>query len=218
LNLLTILFFRQDLKKPRFPCDIVSDHKILQPETAQTTDADLLRRIARGDEESLAELYDRYRTILFGLLFRILGNRTEAEDILQDVFVQVWQRAKDFDENRGKAFTWLVTLSRSRAIDRLRSLGSRSRVADEAAKETSDVIVDAVEDAINNERGEVVRAALKELPEEQRAALLMAYFDGFSQSEIAELTNTPLGTVKTRMRTGMTKLRELLAPRIRDWL
>lgn len=206
------------MKKSRTPCDIVSDYKILQPEPAQTTDADLLRRIARGDEESLAELYDRYRTILFGLLFRILGNRTEAEDILQDVFVQVWQRAKDFDENRGRAFTWLVTLSRSRAIDRLRSLGSRSRVADEAAKETSDVIVDAVEDAINNERGEVVRAALKELPEEQRAALLMAYFDGFSQSEIAELTNTPLGTVKTRMRTGMTKLRELLAPRVRDWL
>jgi RNA polymerase sigma-70 factor, ECF subfamily len=190
----------------------------LQPETAQIQDADLLRRIARGDEESLAELYDRYRTILFGLLFRILGNRAEAEDVLQDVFVQIWRRAADFDENRGKAFTWLVTLARSRAIDRLRSLGSRSRVADEAAKETSDVIVDAIEDAINNERSEVVRAALKELPEEQRAALLMAYFDGFSQSEIAERTNTPLGTVKTRMRTGMMKLREILAPRVRDWL
>lgn len=190
----------------------------MQPETAQTPDADLLRRIARGDEESLAQLYDRYRTILFGLLFRILGNRAEAEDILQDVFVQVWQRAKDFDENRGKAFTWLVTLTRSRAIDRLRSLGSRSRVADEAAKETDDVIVDAVEDAINKERSDVVRAALEELPEEQRAALLMAYFDGFSQSEIAERTNTPLGTVKTRMRTGMMKLRDILAPRVRDWL
>ena len=104
------------------------------------------------------------------------------------------------------------------ANGRARSLGSRSRVADEAAKEATDVIVDAIEDAINNERGEVVRAALKELPEEQRAALLMAYFDGFSQSEIAERTNTPLGTVKTRMRTGMAKLRELLAPRVRDWL
>jgi RNA polymerase sigma-70 factor (ECF subfamily) len=204
----------------RTPCDIVSDYKtlILQPETVQIPDADLLRAVARGDEESLAAIYDRYRTILFGLLFRILGNRAEAEDVLQEVFVQVWQRARDFDENRGKAFTWLVTLARSRAIDRLRSLGSRSRTIEAATKESADAVGDAIEDAINNERGEVVRAALKELPEEQRAALLMAYFDGFSQSEIAERTNTPLGTVKTRMRTGMTKLREVLAPSIRDWL
>jgi RNA polymerase sigma-70 factor (ECF subfamily) len=204
----------------RTPCDIVSDYKtlILQPETVQIPDADLLRAVAQGDEESLAAIYDRYRTILFGLLFRILGNRAEAEDILQEVFVQVWQRARDFDENRGKAFTWLVTLARSRAIDRLRSLGSRSRTIEAATKESADAVADAVEDAINNERGEVVREALKELPEEQRAALLMAYFDGFSQSEIAERTNTPLGTVKTRMRTGMTKLREVLAPRVGDWL
>lgn len=191
---------------------------ILQPEIVQIPDADLLRAVARGDEESLAALYDRYRTILFGLLFRILGNRAEAEDVLQEVFVQVWQKARDFDENRGKAFTWLVTLARSRGIDRLRSLGSRARVAEEAAKEAEDAIADAVEDAINSERGEVVRAALKELPETERAALLMAYFDGFSQSEIAERTNTPLGTIKTRMRTGMAKLRERLAPRVRDWL
>ncbi|HEX8196561.1 MAG TPA: sigma-70 family RNA polymerase sigma factor [Pyrinomonadaceae bacterium] len=190
----------------------------MQPETVQIPDADLLRAVAQGDEESLAAIYDRYRTILFGLLFRILGNRAEAEDVLQEVFVQVWQRARDFDENRGKAFTWLVTLARSRAIDRLRSLGSRSRTIEAATKESADAVGDAVEDAINNERGEVVREALKELPEEQRAALLMAYFDGFSQSEIAERTNTPLGTVKTRMRTGMTKLREVLAPRVRDWL
>ena len=201
-------------------CDIVSDYKtlILQPETVQIPDADLLRAVAQGDEESLAAIYDRYRTILFGLLFRILGNRAEAEDVLQEVFVQVWQKARDFDENRGKAFTWLVTLARSRAIDRLRSLGSRSRTIEAATKESADAVGDAIEDAINNERGDVVRAALKDLPEEQRAALLMAYFDGFSQSEIAERTNTPLGTVKTRMRTGMTKLREVLAPRVGDWL
>lgn len=190
----------------------------MQPETIKIPDAELLRAIARGDEESLATLYDRYRTILFGLLIRILNNRAEAEDVLQEVFVQVWQRARDFDENRGKGFTWLVTLARSRAIDRLRSLGSRSRTVEEATRETKDTIVDAIEDAINNERGAAVQAALRELPEEQRAALLMAYFDGFSQSEIAERTNIPLGTVKTRMRTGMAKLREVLAPRVRDWL
>jgi RNA polymerase sigma-70 factor (ECF subfamily) len=100
----------------------------------------------------------------------------------------------------------------------LRSLGSRARAVDEVTRQTPDVVSDASEDAINGERSAVVRAALKELPEEQRAALLMAYFDGFSQSEIAEQTNTPLGTVKTRMRTGMTKLREKLGSSIKDWL
>ncbi|HZH34644.1 MAG TPA: sigma-70 family RNA polymerase sigma factor [Pyrinomonadaceae bacterium] len=190
----------------------------MQPESSQTTDADLVRAIANGDEESLAALYDRYRTILFGLLIRILNNRAEAEDILQEVFVQVWQRARNFDESRGKAFTWLVTLARSRAIDRLRSLGSRSRAVEGATRESRDVVVDAVEDAIQNEKGEVIRAALNELPEDQRNTLLLAYFDGFSQSEIAERTNTPLGTVKTRMRTGMTKLRDVLKPRVNDWL
>ena len=183
---------------------------ILLPETVQTSDIELLQNIARGDEAALAALYDQYRTILFGLLLRILHNRAEAEDVLQEVFLQVWQRAGNFDAERGKPFTWLVTLTRSRAIDRIRALGSRERTVEEATRETEDVIFDAEQNAILAQRGEVVRQALDKLQEEQRQILMLAYFDGFSQSEIAEKLGTPLGTVKTRMRTGMIRLRELL--------
>ena len=102
----------------------------VQPESAEVSDVELLHAVARGDEAALARLYDAYRVILFGLLVRILNSREEAEDILQDVFIQVWRRAKDFDEKRGRPFTWLVTLARSRAIDRLRQLGARQRLAD----------------------------------------------------------------------------------------
>src|SRR5829696_2559770 len=107
----------------------------LQPERAQENDADLIRAIVAKDEAALAQLYDRYRVILFGLLMRILNNREEAEDVLQEVFLQVWRKAGDFDEKRGRPFTWLVTLGRSRGIDRLRTLASRERVAEAGARE-----------------------------------------------------------------------------------
>jgi RNA polymerase sigma-70 factor (ECF subfamily) len=182
----------------------------LNPEQAPVSDAELLRQIAGGDEAALAALYDRYKSILFSLILRILHSQSEAEDILQDVFIQVWKKASDFDEERGRPFTWLVTLSRSRAIDRLRQLGSRERTAVEASRDVPDVWIDAESDAIKSEQGAVVRSALAELPEEQRRTLLLAYFEGLTQTEIAERLNAPLGTVKTRMRSGMIKLRELL--------
>lgn len=190
----------------------------MHPEQAQTTDLEVLRAIAGGDEQALSALYDRYRLILFGLILRILHSQQEAEDVLQEVFLQVWRRASDFDETRGRPFTWLVTLARSRAIDRLRSLGSRERTAQEAARSTPDSISDAADDAVKSEQGEIVRRALRELPDEQRRTLLLAYFEGLTQSEIAERLNTPLGTVKTRMRSGMMKLRELLGSRVQDLL
>jgi RNA polymerase sigma-70 factor, ECF subfamily len=189
----------------------------LQPEPAQVTDVYLLRAIARRDESALGSLYDRYRLILFGLLVRILNSREEAEDILQDVFLQVWRRATDFDERRGKPFTWLVTLARSRAIDRLRHLSSRERTVNAAAGARSDEVSDAAQDALRSEQREIVAGALAELPEEQRRALMLAYFEGLTQSEIAARTGTPLGTIKTRMRSGMIKLRELLSPKLRHF-
>lgn len=173
-------------------------------------DVELLKAIAAGDEAALAQLYDRYRVILFGLLMRILNGREEAEDVLQDVFLQVWRRAADFDETRGRPFTWLVTLARSRGIDRLRTLAARERVAVAATRDEAKVFSDAASDAFRSEQRDVVNSALDQLPDEQKQLLLLAYFDGLSQSEIADRLGTPLGTVKTRMRTGMMKLRELL--------
>jgi RNA polymerase sigma-70 factor, ECF subfamily len=196
----------------------------LRSEQPHDYDVELLKAVGatrdEGDEAgetALGQLYDRYRLILFGVLMRILNNREEAEDVLQEVFLQVWRRAGDVDANRGKPFTWLVTLARSRGIDRLRALASRERVvttitgagASEAAEEVSD----AAMDAIRSEQRGVVNSALSQLPEEQKRPLMLAYFEGLTQSEIATQLGAPLGTVKTRMRSGMMKLRELLSMR-----
>ncbi len=189
----------------------------VMPEQATASDVELLHAVARGDEAALARLYDQYRVILFGLLVRILGSREEAEDVLQDVFIQVWRRARDFDEKRGKPFTWLVTLTRSRAIDRLRQLGARQRLAGATANDEADQVSDALSDAIQSGQREIVQRALAELPEEQKQALVLAYYDGLTQSEIASQLGTPLGTVKTRMRSGLTKLRGLLSTQLENF-
>ena len=183
----------------------------MQPEQAKITDVELLAAIARKDEAAIAELYDRYRVILFGLLIRILTSREEAEDVLQEVFLQVWRRAGDFDEKRGRPFTWLVTLARSRGIDRLRSLAAKERVALARAREPSEEVSDAVADAFASEQRTLVTTALAQLPEEQKRPLTLAYFEGLTQSEIAAKLGAPLGTIKTRMRTGLMKLREVLS-------
>jgi len=183
----------------------------LQPKRAQEDDVELLKAIAARDEAALAQLYDRYRVILFGLLMRILNNREEAEDVLQEVFLQVWRKAEDFDEERGRPFTWLVTLGRSRGIDRLRTLASRERVAEAGAREAIEEISDAASDAFKSEQRGLVNKALAQLPDDQKRPLMLAYFDGLTQSEIATSLGAPLGTVKTRMRTGLMTLRELLA-------
>ena len=186
----------------------------MKVEPAQLSDGDLVRATARGDQSALAQLYDRYRLILFGLVMRILHDRAEAEDVLQEAFLQVWRRANDFDEARGRAFTWLVTIARSRALDRLRAGGSRGRLAQEAAQLPREDVGDAATDALRSEAGRAVRQALADLPDEQRQPLLLAYFEGLTQAEIAARLGNPLGTVKTRTRAGMIKLRAILRARV----
>lgn len=175
------------------------------------SDAVLLCCIQKNDQIALALLYDRYRTILFGLLIRILQNQSEAEDILQEVFVQVWQQAKNFDQERGKPYSWLVSITQSRAIDRLRYLKTRTQTTERLRNDSSIYTSSKVEqNLIFYKRRKLVRTALNQLPENQRDLLLMAYFEGYTQSEIAKQTGIPFGTVKTRMRLGMNSLRDAL--------
>jgi len=175
----------------------------------------LLPAIARGDVAAFEELYDRYSSTLYALLIRILANAEDAQEVLQEAFVKAWTSAKMFDALRGSEVAWLISVARSRGIDRLRARRIRLDREDEAGREISTVsgFVDrtnGADKAIQSEQTVAVRGALAELPEAQRRALELAYFEGLSQSEIAARLSEPLGTVKTRMQLGMKKLRDRL--------
>ena len=175
----------------------------------------LLPAVAHGDRTAFEQLYDRHSSTLYALLLRILANPDDAQEVLQETFVKAWTNAKMFDAVRGSDVAWLISIARSRGIDRLRSRRIRGNREDEAGRELSASFGfvekrTGADDAIQSEERRAVRGALAELPEAQRAALSLAYFDGMSQSEIAGKLGEPLGTIKTRMQLGMKKLRESL--------
>ena len=185
----------------------------MDPTTKSTT---LIPDVARGDVAAFEQLYDRYSSTLYALLIRILGNADDAQEALQETFVKAWTSAKMFDALRGSEVAWLISIARSRGIDRLRARRIRVDREDEAGREISTLsgFVDrsnGADQAIQSEQSYAVRGALAELPDAQRRALELAYFEGLSQSEIADRLHEPLGTVKTRMQLGMKKLRDRLA-------
>lgn len=172
-----------------------------------------LARMARGEGDAVAELYDRHARPIYSLALRILGDATEAEDIVQEVFSQAWKQAARYSVSRGAVGAWLLTLARSRAIDRLRAKRARpGGVSNErAAGQLVDAspLVDSL--VLSSEQVARVRAALDELPLLQRAAIELAYYEGLTHAEIADRLEQPLGTVKTRIRLAMLKLRDVLA-------
>ncbi|HYC91277.1 MAG TPA: sigma-70 family RNA polymerase sigma factor [Thermoanaerobaculia bacterium] len=180
-------------------------------DTTAPVAAALLPAVARGNVSAFEELYDRYASTVYGLLLRILSNADDAQEVLQETFVKAWTSAKMFDSVRGSEVAWLISIARSRGIDRLRSRKVRLEREDEAGREISFLDHSTGADtAIQSEERSAVRRALAELPEAQRVALELAYFEGLSQLEIAARLNEPLGTIKTRMQLGMKKLRERL--------
>jgi RNA polymerase sigma-70 factor (ECF subfamily) len=180
----------------------------------------LVERIAAGDAEALSELYDRFCGMLLGLATKILGDPSDGEEVLQEVFIQVWKQASRYQWNRSSVSTWLVLITRSRSIDRLRSRNVKLRTASDAQRENSRVYAspEGVGNVLREERSKRLATELAGLPEEQREALEMAYYQGMTQREIAEATQTPLGTVKTRTLLAMKKLRLALEGDIEDLL
>lgn len=177
-------------------------------------DETLLRFITRADEGALGELYDRYSRLVYSMALNSTGDAGLAEEITQDVYLRIWNKAASYQPSQGKVTTWIVSIARYRSIDMLRKLsvrpeGNRAEWAEGEAFEASDPM-DIEEQVENSERKLQVQRAVAELPDEQRVVLSLAFFQGFSHSEIAEIMGEPLGTVKTRIRLGMQKLRQSL--------
>jgi RNA polymerase sigma-70 factor (ECF subfamily) len=181
-------------------------------------DAALLERVARQDRAAFAALYDRLSPPLYATALRILRDPAEAQDVVHDVFISVWDKAGTFEARRGSAFAWVVTLVRNRAIDRVRARRRRSELLAESVPddlgytETAPVAA-GHESAVANEDAQAVRAAIGTLPPEQRRALELAFFGGLTQEQISQSLREPLGTVKARIRRGLIKLREHLVHR-----
>jgi RNA polymerase sigma-70 factor (ECF subfamily) len=175
------------------------------------SDSSMLARMAAGDERALGELYDRHGRVAYALAYAIVGERADADEVVVDTFGQAWRTVGQFDSARGSVAAWLATITRTRALDLVRARGRRSRALERAAwLSEGDVAEPADRHAERAEARRLAVRALAALPESQRQAIELAYFGGLSQSEIATELGEPLGTVKTRIRDGMAKLRELL--------
>ena len=171
-----------------------------------------MRKVALGDRAAFGQLFDRYSQLALNLAARVLNERHEAEDVVQEVFLQLWRDASSYRQDRGNVSTWIVAITRSRAIDKLRSRRSR-RVLDpvENDEDLAETLPDPAgrPDDLDNQL--LVRKAFGSLAVDQRVAIEMAYYEGMSQSEIAEALREPLGTIKTRIRSGLLKLRQALS-------
>jgi RNA polymerase sigma-70 factor, ECF subfamily len=181
--------------------------------TTSMIDPNLLALVAKGDQQAFSQLYDHSSTLLFTLAVRILGNREEAAELLQDVYLEVWRKVSRYDVGRGTPVAWLITLTKSRAIDRLRARATRGYRATNSleagtAMQVADPSPSPLETQANQELRLAVGTAVAGLPQAQQQAIELAYYEGLSHAEIAQRLNQPLGTVKTRIKLGMSKLRD----------
>ncbi|MCP4659096.1 MAG: sigma-70 family RNA polymerase sigma factor [bacterium] len=190
----------------------------LAPSDEPPSDIDLITLAADGDVEAFADLYNRHSSLLLALALRVLGNRQDAEETLQETFLYAWKKAKAYDGRRSSVLTWLVLITRSRSLDRLRSLQSDGRMREEYGREETAFWHSprGVSNVLDRERSHRVASALRDLPEAQRHVLELSYFEGLTQREVAEHTGIPLGTVKTRTLLAMKKLRKELGDEVRQ--
>jgi len=184
--------------------------------TVRNADQELIERLRKGDKNAFREVYARYSQVVFNLAFRMLRSREEAEEVVQEIFLQVWNKADSYDAGRGAISTWIVNIARSRSIDKLRTLGYRDQTTEliEDRMNSKSDFSRIIED--REESRKVIREALDSLPENQRIAIEMVFFEGLTHIEAAERLNEPVGTIKTRIRLGVSKLREKIAPYVGD--
>jgi RNA polymerase sigma-70 factor, ECF subfamily len=176
-------------------------------------DVELLRRIAGGDRSAFSSFYDQYSGLLFSIAIKVLNDSKEAEDVLQEAFMQIWNKADAYNPLLGKPVSWAVTLTRNKAIDRIRASQRRSKLLEQATLEAGALPDDspfANEKLHGKENAEMIRSVVAALPSDQRRAIELAFFSGLTQDEIAKTLQEPLGTIKARIRRGMLKLREKL--------
>ena len=174
------------------------------------TDADLFMRLRDGETDALAVLYDRHASLVYGLSLKLLRNRAEAEDLTQDIFLTLVKKS-NYDPQRGTLRTYLAILTKSRALDRLRKSTKHQQIKERASKESAEArLLDPLEEALQAERAQEVKSALQQLSNNEREVLNMAYYQGLSQSEIAKRLNIALGTIKSRTRRSLIKLRQAL--------
>jgi len=191
---------------------ITLSQRVNEPEI-QDHDIELLRQIADGNRAAFAEFYDRHATLMFSVASKILNDAGEAEDVLQEAFVQIWEKAGRFDPKLGKAASWAAILVRNKAIDRIRASQRRTRLAEQAgvARNIASEVADSANEVFyGHDKAKFIHSAIVELPEEQRQAIELAYFSGLTQDEISKKLNAPLGTIKARIRRGLLKLRDQL--------
>lgn len=179
-------------------------------------DRELIDRVKNRDKPAFGEIYSRFSQIVFNLVYRILKDREEAEEVVQEIFLLVWRKAASYDSEKGALSTWIINIARNRSIDRLRALGHRDRgiQVDEERLNSKYDLSRMIED--REERKKIIQKALESLPEDQRVAIETVYFDGFTHVEAAERLNEPVGTIKTRLRLGVAKLREKIKPYFQD--
>ncbi|HEV2696060.1 MAG TPA: sigma-70 family RNA polymerase sigma factor [Verrucomicrobiae bacterium] len=189
----------------------------MNDDTASDKDVELLRRVATGDRAAFAEFYDLHSTLMFSVACKILNDPNEAQDVLQETFMQIWEKAARFDPKLGKASSWAATLTRNKAIDRIRASVRRTRLADEAGVESAIAAesTDTANESVHgHEKARLIQSAITGLPAEQRKAIELAYFSGLTQDEISKQLHEPLGTIKARIRRGLLKLRDQLEGRL----
>ena len=189
-------------------------------EVSQDEDFRVVHRIAQGDQAALSELYDRFAGLLLSLARRVLGNDQDAEEILQEVFLQVWNQAPRYDSTRSSVSTWLVLITRSRSIDRLRSRQVKDRTLQNLKQQNPDrhTSPEGPSSVLWMQRRNRLRQEMQRLPSEQQQILELAFFRGMTQSEIANVTGIPLGTVKPRTLLAMKQLRRALSEDLRELL